>query len=423
MSLLCSGSESPTFVLGSQSPTQPPHMRLNVDDDFGSEEASSSPNGSILFRSSPDILSDRDVGTSTPPTSSPPQLSSSPISGEMVSKLNSPCRVNLPLDTDNSQTHGHLPSCQDGPEERLVDEDKADSFRPLCRQTDHTSRTNTPTRTTARDNLSLNAPYSRCLEKRKSEQGSCDTFDPSTFPTPKRMTLASQNKQYKKLSAPFRSPLLPKDVTAPTISSVTSDEVASVPPILQQFFVPRESRKKYRTAKATSQFKSPLTSIAKVKAVPLVRLTPAIQSLELKLQLLKQAVKIKGEDGEEELSNLVQKWTDAGREVAWQVWSLVKDNVREDVAYDLCALSSTKQPVKGFGEYVKGEPLPMHYEDDQYHIEEGELSRSNGDFARHIHEDEDDNRSRDSLGTMLTRLGIPHETLGWDETENSFADT
>jgi hypothetical protein len=37
-------------------------------------------------------------------------------------------------------------------------------------------------------------------------------------------------------------------------------------------------------------------------------------------------VKVKEDCEEEILSGLIQKWTEAGREIAWEVWGVVKEN-------------------------------------------------------------------------------------------------
>ncbi|KAF7355101.1 hypothetical protein MSAN_01425700 [Mycena sanguinolenta] len=121
-------------------------------------------------------------------------------------------------------------------------------------------------------------------------------------PNPKRPTLASQKLQRKTLVKPF----LPD----------------KGPSSAEQFT--RDDLKKHRTQRASGQFKSPLPlAVASIPSA--VRQTPTIQTLERKVQLLRRAVKVKKTGEEQTLQALVKKWTEAGREVAWEVWALVKD--------------------------------------------------------------------------------------------------
>jgi hypothetical protein len=92
-----------------------------------------------------------------------------------------------------------------------------------------------------------------------------------------------------------------------------------------------------------SPFKSPLSSLSSstTKSV----LSPNIQTLERKLQLLKRAVKIKAGGEEEKLEELISKWRSVGREVSWEVWSVV----REQSEGNSWGMESSKQQ-SGFGE-------------------------------------------------------------------------
>jgi len=89
---------------------------------------------------------------------------------------------------------------------------------------------------------------------------------------------------------------------------------------------------KVRTPRASGQFKSPLTAVAASDAGDrrrAVSASPNVQALQLRLQTLKRALKIRNDREGEKLERLAQKWTDVAREVAWEVWSAVKDNVQD----------------------------------------------------------------------------------------------
>jgi len=179
-------------------------------------------------------------------------------------------------------------------------------------------------------------------------------------------------------------------------------------------------RTKYRTTRAATQFKSPLTGDAATKLGKMVRMTPNIQALERKSQILKRALQIRQEDQERTLEELARKWTDAGREVAWELWALVKDNGTSE--YDVSNKVKGLWPLndKGWGWneptneersrneclYMSGIETDGACRNDEYNqaaeMEEGPL--------------------QNTLGIMLRQLGIDPETLGWDEGEGTFID-
>jgi len=147
----------------------------------------------------------------------------------------------------------------------------------------------------------------------------------------------------KKLSRPFQCPAIkqkPKGETNAFVKLQVATEVtgsglnsASASTTLNKL--------RYRTARAAAPFKSPVVGCGQTQASnrPSVRLTPAIQTLERKLQLLRRAVKVREEKQEEALRALVNKWTEAGRDVAWEMWMLLKDRqdsgaTREKRSYD-----------------------------------------------------------------------------------------
>lgn len=267
-------------------------------------------------------------------------------------------------------------------------------------------------------------------------------------PRPKRPTLAGQRVQQKKLSKPFRSPvvhttpvrLAPKPVVGDsgqplvsTSSSVSMQEAGpsklAPGPINASTSKPSDAKLKHRTARASAQFKSPVVdALTPEEHASLVRLTPTIQALERKLQLLKRALKVKEEGQEEALEGLVKKWTDAGKDVAWEVWDMVKDNVQSEGS------SSGGQSLQGkkramhdsWGWDKSGEEKKPRTEDGGTEwgdvegpaVEEG----TPADDEQGDNDDGEDGIRRATVGTMLMELGIAPETLGWNEEEEGFAD-
>ncbi|KAL5527293.1 hypothetical protein ACEPAG_6084 [Sanghuangporus baumii] len=168
-------------------------------------------------------------------------------------------------------------------------------------------------------------------------------------PAPKRMTLASQRRQHKKLASPFRSPLLSKSNTrststpnvgpsdskiSPPISSTSgfdgdtgrpSTPVSKLPRLGSTIACPRTPLSS--SAKAKTPFKSPLVaSLPTTDTSYQMSNSRTVQDLERKIQLLKRAIKIKEEGDEEKLERLVKKWRAVGREAAWEFWRIVRDN-------------------------------------------------------------------------------------------------
>ncbi|KAF7353002.1 hypothetical protein MVEN_01267800 [Mycena venus] len=156
--------------------------------------------------------------------------------------------------------------------------------------------------------------------KRKRDEEEAREIIPQP-PNPKRPTLASQKLQRKTLVKPFRSP---------AIMTPKAPEPIPPPPVLKKESVSvelltKDDLKKHRTQRAAGQFKSPLPAAVSSSIFSAVRPTPTIQALEHKVQVLRRAVKVKKGREEETLEALAKKWTEAGREVAWEVWSLIKD--------------------------------------------------------------------------------------------------
>jgi len=200
-----------------------------------------------------------------------------------------------------------------------------------------------------------------------------------------------------------------------------------------------DTKKKHRTQRAAAQFKSPLSMDTSSKLVSSVRMTPIIQALERKLQLLKRAVKVKQDGEEETLHTLVNKWTEAGREIAWEVWELVKDNASSEDqgwgkpqskgkarksafedSWGWEGKSNEKshafhQTERNWGWDVEPRGTVDDYMDEMKTAENPE----DAEICRYENDDTDE-KKQDTLGTMLMQLGIAPETLGWNAEEGVF---
>jgi hypothetical protein len=199
---------------------------------------------------------------------------------------------------------------------------------------------------------------------------------------------------------------IPTPTTSKTASGPKSPETDAIDdtlPIMQMVQLEPTSTK-IRTKRAAAQFKSPLSAgNAGTGLVSLVRLTPTIQTLERKLQLLKRAVKVKNDGEEMALENLVKKWTEAGREIAYELWSLVKDT--------------------GDGDGWKGKEVKKEFQESWGWGGDKDEERENnaeGKGSKAESDGDGEERRADTLGTMLKQLGIAPETLGWNEEEELF---
>ena len=149
----------------------------------------------------------------------------------------------------------------------------------------------------------------------------------------------------------------------------------------------------------------------------MVRMTPNIQTLEGKSQVLKRALKIKREDQEHILDELARKWIDAGREVAWELWSLVRDNCTSEYETSNQVKSLWSSNGQGW------EPTNEEHSHDESPCMSGLETDDAGRNVPHKYTPAmEDEPSQDTLGIMLRRLGIDPATLGWDEGEGTFMD-
>lgn len=146
-----------------------------------------------------------------------------------------------------------------------------------------------------------------------------------------------------------------------------------------------------------------------------MRLTPALQALERKLQLLKRAIKVKGDNEEEVLIKLAGKWIEAGREVAYDVWDATKD---------ACDFGAKTTLIRGpYGTNDRNTNWGWDTKPGDASEQSCDLDPSEAPCtARQLTPEEDDDASCHTLGTMLRQLGIAPEIFGWDDDKEIFAD-
>ncbi|KAG6855082.1 hypothetical protein C0991_006011 [Blastosporella zonata] len=269
-------------------------------------------------------------------------------------------------------------------------------------------------------------------------------FQTSSLPNPKRSTLASQKLQHKKLTTPFRSPAMTPKIASSQNSValqalVPKDSIAhlSTPLALEQPTISTEptlalsdTKRKHRTQRASAPFKSPLSNDASAK-LSSVRMTPSIQALERQVQLLRRAIKVRDNGEAEILLELVKKWTEAGRDVAWEVWELVKDKASEE-AQGWGKPNTHRSGTVGFEDSWGWSDKKTKDLDSErnwgWDVEPGRSTTEEADAAEPIVAEtdmgniDDSERQHDTLGTMLMQLGIVPGTLGWNEEEGQFQD-
>ena len=283
-------------------------------------------------------------------------------------------------------------------------------------------------------------------------------LSPPKPPNPMRSTLASQRRQHKKLTTPFKTPLLPdarkmssKHESYSTTKRLRPTDVDTERESTQKSSISSLAREGSKppaplrySQGAARQFRSPfvqrpLTLVPKNRAVSTLNApkatsssaAPTIQALQTKVQKLRQAIKIKhesvGEDGTK-LEALIKKWKTVGREVAWQVWETVKDTeVGTSNRFggghrwgdDESPIMGKKRGFDnswGYGNEVKRARTESY--DGGWNREDSSLNAVQDDPES----DEGGNAGHHTLGTMLRYMGIAPETLGWDENEGDFVD-
>ncbi|KAJ7117363.1 hypothetical protein C8R43DRAFT_1112755 [Mycena crocata] len=295
---------------------------------------------------------------------------------------------------------------------------------PLELSADDSNRQNDSSRKRKREEEENMAPHSAPRNKTRKW---CDLVYATQPPNPKRPTLAAQKLQRKTLAKPFRSPAMktlkaPEPVMPPPPKKELATSLHSIND--------SEKKKKHRTQRAAGQFKSPLSLAASSSIPSSVRQTPTIQALERRVQVLKRAVKIRKDGEEQTLDALVKKWTEAGREVAWEVWGLVKDNETGSgdswgkEAQDAQSGKRRFEDSWGWGADSGSKRMKVEETAGNWGWDTSPAVDNDDHSAEQRVEsiEEAEDKPRDTLGTMLMRLGIAPSTLGWDDEAGEFVD-
>ncbi|KAJ3912534.1 hypothetical protein F5877DRAFT_72314 [Lentinula edodes] len=175
-------------------------------------------------------------------------------------------------------------------------------------------------------------------------------------------TSASHRHQHRKLATPFKSPLMTKQANLdaqgkvlmgpsavpadkPSITMFEAGQSHAFAPPSTTVLSPTNSTKRRFTvtARAAAQFKSSLSFISMANSAP--SLPQSSQS----------------EDNEEK--TLTARWTEAGREVAWEVWELVKNNGDSPNAHGSSSLGSKRALNDSWGWDVQGDQKRVKSED------------------------------------------------------------
>ncbi|KAF6742631.1 hypothetical protein DFP72DRAFT_937861 [Ephemerocybe angulata] len=254
-----------------------------------------------------------------------------------------------------------------------------------------------------------------------------------TAPKPTRSTVAGQLRQHIKLSKPFRCPTIANPPAKPSMPTKTEldsprereeDKVELKP---QQEGRRQDAKMKHRTTRAAGQFRSPLTVMPSGQQA-LVRPTPTIQALELKAQTLRRALRVVRDKEEEILTNLIAKWKEAGREVAYELWALVRDAPGEGgSAWASEGPPNRKRKLEDGWGWDDGSERKKAGSGDGSSwgwdsATENETEHGGNENDAPVCHEEEEEKVHETLGTMLMQLGIFPSTLGWDEEEGCFVD-
>ena len=158
------------------------------------------------------------------------------------------------------------------------------------------------------------------------------------------------------------------------------------------------ARSLVRSSRAAAQFRSPLGKAPVNASRPIVLPNQTTMNLERKVAILRRAVKIKRDGDEDHLKSLAKKWRDAGREAAYELWSIVRDLSTEG--------GGTRGNDRGTG----------------WGWDERDERGTSGEDGPDAEEDGYAEKQESTLGLMLRQLGIAPETLGWNDEQETFVD-
>ncbi|KAG8823303.1 hypothetical protein FRC19_004234 [Serendipita sp. 401] len=246
--------------------------------------------------------------------------------------------------------------------------------------------------------------------------------------SPTHPNVASQGRSQEKIHKPFRSPLLSKSREQNNMSSSDGHRTLDLGSKHRGTPVSADEMPKKRqvnrikgsgTDAARAAFKSPLR--VNQPSAPTRRVTPGseIYALEQRAQLLRRAVEIKKSGEDEHLEELATKWRNVAKEIAWELWEIVKEGN-----------TIGGHEINNFAGSVDGAMGSSGFKDDDAYSSGGKWSDSGNkteDEGTEIGDDWEDEPRDDgphaderNMGSMLKQLGIANETLGWNEDEGDF---
>jgi hypothetical protein len=159
--------------------------------------------------------------------------------------------------------------------------------------------------------------------------------------------------------------------------------------------------------------------------LPSMLRTPQSQSLQQRLQLLRRAMKIKESGEDEKLEELTRKWKDVAKQVAWELWDIVKDgNVEESPDTYRRGLSGPGGFGYGAGSDGRIDGMDKNWGWDDPEEESKRRQEKDKQEGKDAEEEGEETKTEQrTMGVMLRQLGIANETLGWDEQNEDFLDT
>ncbi|GJJ07733.1 hypothetical protein Clacol_001938 [Clathrus columnatus] len=286
--------------------------------------------------------------------------------------------------------------------------------------------------------ISKASPFKRRRDD-EIENASVKSFD-----SPKKARLVDAkpltpnigNRRYSTVSQPFRPPSSLKNTGNTSDPAVFSSPKTPVPSSVRsepkkissknsQSSSSKLHPKTYHTPAVSKPFKSPfmspLSSLSSVTNKPTS--SPNIQTLEKKVTMLRRAIKLVTDKEDEKLKDLVQKWTLAGREVSWDLWTIMKERGPGDAMAwaDSSRFNDSWSwgTTRNWGTEERTESADE--ENSARSPFEAEMWNSiNIQNTMKRQEAEDNKVSPHTLGAMLRSYGITNDILGWNDDEEDF---
>ncbi|CAE6411852.1 unnamed protein product [Rhizoctonia solani] len=271
----------------------------------------------------------------------------------------------------------------------------------------------------------------------------------------------------------FSSPILP---TQPDVFTTPATAARSSP----AYRLPATLGSSPATSASTSYKLRPLRTVIRPFKPPAKSNRPTtatVQALRQRLQLLRNALRIRGladptrsagstqpvkpASNDEGLEALALQWRSAAQEAAQDLWALVRDSMGGD-SWGSDSGGSTKPDGWGWSDKLQSAPTHANYANaEEQRLEDvgssvmftpppvDKVHRSllknlnrpvvprktllppyevtpdavvSAETEGPVEDAEEDKPKYHTLGTLLTSLGIPHQVLGWQEDEGEFVN-